>query len=144
MNEYRKSSHSIFDIKLHVAWITKYRKPVLMNDIAERVRELIKRICKEQKVEIISGAVSKDHIHMLISIDPSVKVSKLMQLIKGKTSHKLQMEYPSLKREYWGRRFWARGYFCVSVGNTTEKLVKEYIEHHFEGKEGSDSFRIAS
>ena len=144
MNEYRKSSHSIFDIKLHVAWITKYRKPVLMNDIAERTRELIKRICKEQRVEIISGAISKDHIHMLINIDPSVKISKLMQLIKGKTSHQLQMEYPSLRKEYWGRRFWARGYFCVSVGNITEKLVKEYIEHHFEGKEGSDSFRITS
>ena len=81
---------------------------------------------------------------MLISIDPSVKISKLMQLIKGKTSHQLQMEYPSLRKEYWGRRFWARGYFCVSVGNITEKLVKEYIEHHFEGKEGSDSFRITS
>jgi len=54
----------------------------------------------------------------------------------------LQMEYESLRKQYWGGHLWARGYFCVSVGNVTDKMVKEYIEHHFEGEDGKDSLRI--
>ena len=142
MNEYRIASHTVFDIKLHIAWITKYRKKVIKGDIAVRIRELIRRICIENKVEIIKGAISVDHIHMIVSISPNISVSKLMQKIKGTTSHKMQMQYPSLRKIYWGRHFWARGYFCVSIGNVSEKMIKEYIEHHFDGDEKEDSFRI--
>jgi putative transposase len=141
-NNYRKSSHSIFDIKLHITWIVKYRKKVLTGDLAERLRVLVRRIAEEHKTEIISGAISQDHVHILVSINPSTSVSKLMQQLKGRTSHQLQMEYPSLRKQFWGQHFWARGYFCVSVGNITDEMTKQYIEHHFEGEEGKDSFRI--
>ena len=132
----------MYDIKIHVAWITKYRKKVLSGDIAKRLQVLIRRICHENRAEILSGAISKDHVHILMGINASTSVSKLMQMIKGKTSHQLQMEYESLRKEYWGKHLWARGYFCVSVGNVTEKMIKDYIEHHFEGEEGKDNFRI--
>ena len=140
--DYRKSSHSVFDIKLHITWIVKYRKKVFLGDLAERLRVLIRRICEENKAEIVSGAISQDHVHILVSINPSTSVSKLMQQIKGKSSHQLQMEYPSLRKEFWGKHLWARGYFCVSVGNVSEEMMKNYIEHHFEGEEGKDAFRI--
>jgi len=52
------------------------------------------------------------------------------------------MEFPQLKKKYWGQHLWARGYFCVSVGNVTKQMIKEYIEHHFEGKEQEDPFRL--
>jgi putative transposase len=127
---------------MHIAWITKYRKKVLKGDIAYRVRDLIRRICEENEVEIIKGAISEDHVHLLVSMKPNLSVSKLVQRLKGKTSHKVQMEHESLRKAYWGRHFWARGYFCVSIGNVNEKMIKEYIEHHFEGEGSSDSFRI--
>ena len=62
--------------------------------------------------------------------------------MKGKTSHTLQMEFESLRKRYWGQHLWARGYFAVSVGNITDEIVKQYLEHHFEGTEGEDAFRI--
>ena len=141
-NEYRKNTHTIFRIEVHIIWVTKYRYKVLTGDIAERTRELVRRICEENKAQIVSGVVSANHVHILLSIDPSVSLSTLMKYIKGKTSHQLQMEFASLRKQYWGQRLWARGYFAVSVGNVSEQMVKDYIEHHFDGTEG-DVFRIA-
>jgi len=142
VTEYRKSSHSVFSLQVHIAWITKYRYKVLKGEIGQRAKELIRRICSEENVEILSGSISPDHVHILVSIDPSTSVSKIVKFLKGKTSRKLQMEFPELKKRYWGQHLWARGYFAVSVGNVTSEMVKEYIEHHFEGKEGADSFRL--
>jgi putative transposase len=66
-----------------------------------------------------------------------------VQYLKGKTSRKLQQEYLHLKKRYWGQHLWARGYFAVSTGNVSSKMVKEYIDHHFEEEEeGKDVFRI--
>ena len=132
----------MFNIQIHIAWITKYRYKVLKGTIGERARELIRRICTEENVEILSGSISAEHVHILVSIDPSISVSKIVKYIKGKTSRRLQMEFPELRKKYWGQHLWARGYFAVSVGNVTAEMVKEYIEHHFEGKEGADSFRL--
>lgn len=140
--EYRKSSHSTFSLQLHLCWITKYRYQVLKGAIAQRAKELIRRIRVEENVEIISGSVSPDHIHILVSIDPSTSVSQLVKFIKGKSSRKLQMEFAELKKRYWGQHLWARGYFAVSVGNVTASMIKEYIEHHFEAKETNDPFRV--
>ena len=128
MQHYRKTSHAVYDIKLHLVWITKYRKPVLHGDVAIRLRELIREICKSLDVEIIKGHVSKDHLHILVSCPPNLAVSKLMQSLKGKTSCKLLSEYRSLSREFWGRHLWARGYFVASSGNVTDEVIAQYIE----------------
>lgn len=140
--EYRKGSHTVFSLQIHLVWITKYRFKVLKGEIAERAKVLIRRICEEEKTEILSGVVSPDHIHILLSIDPSISVSNLVRLLKGKTSHQLQMQFESLRKRYWGQHLWARGYFAVSVGNITDEMVTQYLEHHFEGTEGEDAFRI--
>ncbi len=86
-------------------------------------------------VEILSGVVSKDHVHVLVSIPPQVSVSKLIQKLKGKSSYKLQREFASLRKEYWGQRMWARGYFACSTGNITDEMVKDYIDNHAEKQE---------
>ena len=144
MSDYRKGSHTIFSLQIHLVWITKYRYKVLQGEIAQRAKILIRRICEEEKAEIISGTISPYHIHILLSVDPSTSVSTLVKYLKGKTSHKLQMEFESLRKRYWGQHLWARGYFAVSVGNITDEMVKQYLEHHFEGIEGEDAFRIES
>jgi len=140
---YRKSSHSVFSIEVHIVWISKYRYKVLKGDVAIRTRDLIRRICTEENAEILSGVVSDDHVHILVSIDPSTSISKLVQYLKGKTSRKLQQEFPHLKKRYWGQHLWARGYFAVSTGNVSSKMIEEYIAHHFEEDEQNrDLFRI--
>ena len=141
MENYRKSSHTVYDLKYHLVWITKYRKPVLVGDIATRTRELIREICKSQDVEIIKGHISRDHVHIFVSVPPHVSVSQLVQWLKGKTSRKMMMEYKSLSRMFWGRHMWARGYFVASSGNVTDEVIIQYIEQ--QGQEPPDGdFKI--
>ena len=139
MEEYHHGAHSVFSIHLHLVWITKYRKPVLVGDVALRVRDIVRQLCAAQSVEIIRGSVSRDHIHLFVSIPPQVTISRLVQKLKGKSSHVLLHNFPSLRRQYWGRHLWARGYFCCSSGNVTDEIIKQYIERQ---DHGDDVFKI--
>jgi len=140
MESYRHGSHTVFMIHIHLVWITKYRKPVLQGDVAYRVRDIIREICKSEKVEIMKGHISKDHVHLFVSIPPQVTISRLAQRLKGKSSHKMLTEFKHLQREYWGRHLWARGYFCCSSGNVTDDVIKEYIEN--QSHDVDDDFKI--
>ncbi len=128
MENYRKSSHTVYDIKFHLVWITKYRKAILRAVIAERVRDLIREICRANDVEIIKGHISRDHVHIFVSVPPQLSVSQLVKLVKGKTSRKMMMEFKTLSRVFWGRHIWARGYFVASSGNVTDEVIMKYIE----------------
>ena len=130
MQYYRKTSHTTFDCTYHIVWITKYRYPVMVGDIATRVRDLVRQICAENQVEIVRGTVAKDHVHIYISVPPYLSISKLVQYLKGKTSRKIQQEFPELKKRYWGKHLWAIGYFVRTTGNVTDDMIKEYIKHH--------------
>ena len=135
----RKISHVQYDIEYHIVWTTKYRYKVLTGRIAERARELIRQSCNSMDVTIIKGAVGKEHIHLLVSCPPSLSISKLVQQLKGKTSRKLQIEYPELKK-YWGHHLWTTGYFCSSVGSVTKEVIKNYIENQVD--EYDENFKI--
>ncbi len=140
---YRKGSHTVFDIKCHIVWITKYRKPILNTKRALRTRELIREICLAHSVDILKGHVSKDHIHLLVSIPPQLSVSTLTQYLKGKTSRKLLQEDKQLSKMYWGQHLWARGYFAVSSGTITDEAIMEYIKHQDEDCEKrGDGFTV--
>lgn len=143
MENYRKSSHCTYDIKYHIVWITKYRKPVIVGKIAHRTRELIQIVCTTNEVEIIAGHVGKDHIHLLVSVPPHLSASKLVQYIKGNTSRKLQMEYKELNKQFWGQHLWAQGYFVASSGNVTDEVIAQYIkDQDLEEKTRTDNFTI--
>ena len=136
----RRSSHVQYDLQYHLVWTTKYRYKVLNGKIAERTRELIRQSCKSMDITIIKGAISKDHVHVLISCPASISISKIVQQIKGKSSRVLLQEYKDLKRRYWGQHLWASGYFCRSVGVITDKIIKEYIENQQD--EFEENFKI--
>ena len=97
-------------------------------DIGVRLRELIRQICEGMDIQIIKGHVSRDHVHMMISVPPYISVSEMMKRIKGRTSRKLLDEYKGLKRAFWGRHLWARGYFAATTGNVTDEVIIKYIE----------------
>ena len=143
MQNYRKTSHATYDIKYHLVWITKYRKPVLTRKIAERARELVRMVCKNNETEILAGHISKDHVHLLVSAPPHLSVSKLVQYIKGYSSRKLLMEYKDLNKMFWGQHFWARGYFAASSGNVTDEVILEYIQkQEIEENQRADNFTL--
>ena len=108
MVEYRTSAHAVFDIKYHFVWITKYRYKILRGRVAERARDVLRQICQARGVVIIRGAVSPDHIHMLVSAPPDMAPAKLVQYLKGRSSRRLQDEFPELRKRYWGQHLWAR------------------------------------
>ena len=140
MSEYRRGSHSVFRLHVHLVWITKYRKPVLRGTIGHRFRDLTRQICSDMGVDVLSGVISTDHVHMLVSVPPQVSVSKVVQKVKGKSSYKLQREFQALRKQYWGQRMWGRGYFACSTGNVTDEMIREYIEGHMDKE---DSFRVS-
>jgi len=129
MQYYKRGSHTIHDCTYHLVWITKYRYPVLVGNIALRLRALIREICEKEEVEIIRGNIGRDHVHLYISAPPYIMISRLVQFMKGKSPRKLQQEFRELKHKYWGKHLWAIGYFVRTTGNVTDRQVKEYIEN---------------
>ncbi len=129
---YHAGCHTIFHHRYHIVWVPKYRYKVLEGDIRLRVREIIRQVCKNMRVEIISGVLSKDHVRMFVQIPPHISVSEFVRRVKGSSSRKVQQEFPELRKRYWGRRFWARGYFCTTSGNITDDVILNYLENHKE------------
>jgi len=144
MDKYRTGTHTRFDIKYHFVWVTKYRRDILRGAVGERLRDLVRQICQTLDIEILQGSVSGDHVHVLLSCPPSVSPSQVMQRIKGATSRKLMMEFQHLKKMYWGRHLWSRGFFVASSGNVTDEVIAEYIRLQDEGRasDGGDNFQI--
>jgi putative transposase len=141
MKDYKAGSHTIWDCKYHVVWVTKYRYSVLGGDVGLRCRELLREIARSQEMIIYAGSVNRDHVHMLIGIPPQLSVSKAVQYLKGKSSHKLLSEFDSLRKRYWGQHLWARGYWVASSGNVTDDVWKKYIEDQ-QPQEPDDDFRV--
>ena len=140
---YRKTAHSVYDLKYHLVWITKYRKPVLRGEIARRLRELVRQTCATLDVYIISGYIANDHVHLLVSVPPTISVSELMKRVKGRSSRLMLEEFGELNRQFWGRHLWARGYFAASSGNVTDEVIKEYIASQGQAPEpDDDNFNI--
>ena len=135
---YRKTAHSVYSLKVHLVWITKYRKPVLRGEIAKRLRELVRQTCATLDVVIESGHVVADHVHLLVSVPPDLAVSELVQRLKGRSSRLLLVEFGELNRQFWGKHLWARGYFAASSGTVTDEIIKQYIESQAENLPSPD------
>ena len=140
MQNYRKTSHTTYDCKYHIVWITKYRKKVLGGFVGVRVRELVREICKRNNVEILKGHVSRDHVHLFVSVPPHLSVSKLVQYLKGKSSYKLMQENKQMSKMFWGRHIWARGYFVATSGNITDEVIMEYIKNQDNNEKDDGEF----
>ena len=107
--EHRQGSHTIYEMQVHLVWITKYRYGVLSGDIQLRCRDIIRQVCNSLDIKILKGVVSKDHIHLHISYPPQLSMSEIVKRLKGRSSRLLLAEFPGLKRRYWGNHFWGTG-----------------------------------
>jgi len=115
-------------MKVHLVWIPKYRKRVLTGQVAIRVRDLLRQISVEHEIEIISGKIAPDHVHVFVSYRPDMAVSKIVQYLKGISSRILMQEFAHIRKNFWGKHFWARGYLAISSGNITDEAIQKYIE----------------
>ena len=142
MEIYNRGSHTVWDLKYHLVWTKKYRYKVLRGDVGYRCRELLREIAMSDEMQIHAGSVNRDHVHSLVLIPPPhLSVSRAVQYLKGKSSHKLLSEYSKLKKRYWGQHLWARGYWVSSSGNVTDEVWLEYIKNQ-KPPEPDDNFSV--
>jgi putative transposase len=142
MGDYRKGPHSVYDIKYHVVWITKYRKAILRGEIGIRLRDLIRQTCESLEIYIEKGHIATDHVHLLISVPPQHAISDVIKRLKGRSSRILLEEFGELSRLFWGRHLWARGYFVASSGNVTDEVIAQYIESQGEQPSAEKDFVV--
>jgi putative transposase len=122
-------------------FIPKYRQKRLYGKLREDLKEIIRTLCEYKKVEIVNGAVCKDHIHLNVQIPPKLSISQFMGYLKGKSALMIYDKHPE-QRSKWDKSFWAKGYYVATVGTITEAVVKKYIneqekESRAEDKSGS-------
>ena len=128
MNQFKQLSHAVWQCKYHVVWCPKYRFRILRCKIGESVRDIIRQLCEWRCIEILEGNVQIDHIHLILSIPPKNSVSEAIGFLKGKRAIKVFDFHHELKRRYWGRHFWAKGY-CVSTIGLDEDQIRKYVRH---------------
>jgi putative transposase len=129
VKKYRHGSHTVYQCHYHFVFIPKYRKPVLRGEVGTRLRELVREICKSHDIEIVKGHIRPDHVHLLLSVPPTLSPSRVMNAIKGKSSIRLMRDFRTLNKTFWGRHLWARGYFVATTGNVSDEVVQRYIEN---------------
>ena len=126
MKQFKKLSHAVWDCKYHVVWCPKYRFRILKGDVAKSLRTIIRQLCELKKIEILAGNVQVDPVHLVISFPPKYSASEVVGFLKGKSAIKIFDRHLDLKKRYWGRHFWAKGY-CVSTVGLDEEKIKEYV-----------------
>ncbi len=123
---YRKNAGAVYSLKYHIVFCPKYRRPVLVDDIASRLKELLTEKAQEIEAEIHTLEIMSDHVHLFIESDPTLAVSHIVAQLKGYTSRVMREEFNYLRRVL--PSLWSRSYYAGSVGHVSESTVRKYIE----------------
>ena len=133
---YWSGAHTKHKLRYHFVFTPKYRRRVLKGKISQRIKKLCYTACEVNRWNIEELAVSEDHVHMLIQINPRDSVAEVIQKFKGGSSYVLRKEYPELEEFLWGDSFWGDGYFAETVGKVDSEMISRYIEKHNQSMPG--------
>jgi len=128
VKQFKRLAHAVWQCKYHVVWCPKYRYQILRGELGKTVRDIIRQLCEWKKIEILEGNIQIDHIHLVLEIPPKYSISEAVGFLKGKSAIKLFDFHLELKRRYWGRHFWAKGY-CVSTVGLDEAQIRNYVRY---------------
>lgn len=131
MNDIQSLSHSKWRCQYHIVFAPKYRRKEVYGKIKADIGVILRELCKQKKVEIIEAEACPDHIHMLVSIPPSLSVAQFMGFLKGKSSLMIFDRHANLKYKYGSRHFWCRGYYVDTVGRN-KNAIAEYIKNQLQ------------
>lgn len=126
-NLYKSNNNICYSCKYHIIWTPKYRRKVLRNEIAIRLKEIINQVINETKSELIEVEVTEDHIHLLMECDPQFGIHRVVKKIKGLSSRLLRQEFKELKTRL--PTLWNNSYFVSTVGGAPLEIIKQYIEN---------------
>jgi len=131
MDDIKNLSHSTWRCKYHIVFAPKYRRQAIFGKIKADVGQILRKLCEQKGVEIIEAQACPDHIHMLVSIPPSLSVAQFVGYLKGKSSLMIFDRHANLKYKYGNRHFWCRGYYVDTVGRNA-KVIEEYIKNQLQ------------
>ncbi|MFB5616913.1 MAG: IS200/IS605 family transposase [Nitrosopumilus sp.] len=120
--------HCVFNMHIHLVFLTKYRKKIFSKKILKRLSDIFSSVCDDFESTLEEFDGEKDHIHLLITYPPKVSVSKLVNSLKGVSSRRLKQEFPEIKQYYWKNQFWSPSYFAGSCGGAPLEVIQKYIE----------------
>ena len=123
--EYEHSKNQVYLMNLHFVWCPKRRKKVLVGNVAKRLREILEQVAEEKQVNILALEIQPDHLHLFVSVSPQMVVHLLVKAFKGRSSHILRDEFPSLRKL---PALWTNSYFVSTAGNVSSETIKKYIE----------------
>ena len=127
MHGYFKSNRNVtYSCKYHVVWCPKYRRKVLVGEVADRLKQIVGEVASETASEVIELEVMPDHVHLLYEVDPQFGIAKFVRLVKGRSSRLLRQEFPRLRSRL--PTLWTNSYFVSSVGGAPLSVIKQYIE----------------
>ena len=118
----------VYSIKYHIVWCTKYRHKVLVDEIDEKLKEIIMGIAADNNFTIEEMETDLDHIHLLISCSPQHYIPNIIKALKGVSARLLFKEFPELKDKLWGGHLWNPSYFVATVSENIEEQIREYIQ----------------
>ena len=125
--KYKSNNNIVYSCKYHVIWCPKYRRKVLVEQVKQRLIEIIKEVAEERQSGIIELEIMPDHVHLLIECDPQYGIHKLIKQMKGRSSRLLRQEFPRLKSRI--PTLWTNSYFVSTVGGAPLSVIKQYIEN---------------
>ncbi len=141
MSELRKLAHAVWQCKYHIIWCPKYRFRILQGAVQRTVIDLLHQLCEWKNLEVLEMNVQVDHVHLLVSIPPKFSVSEVVGFLKGKSAIKIFDNHLELKRRYWGRHFWAKGY-CVSTVGLDENRIRQYVRWQTEKDRKAEQLKL--
>ena len=124
----RTGRHCVFNLHVHLVFVTKYRYEVLTPDALESLREIFDAVCRDFEAELVETNGEEDHVHLLVHYPPKVPVSKLVNSLKGVSSRLLKKKHPELEKKYWKGKLWSPSYFAGSCGGAPISVIRQYVE----------------
>jgi len=141
LKSFKRLSHAVWECKYHVVWCPKYRFRILQGQVGRSLRDIIRQLCEWKGIEILEGNVQADHIHLVLSVPPKFSVSETVGFLKGKSAIKIFDMHLELKKRYWGRHFWAKGY-CVSTIGLDEEQIRKYVRMQMHKERGMAQLKL--
>lgn len=123
----KHNNNLTYDCTYHVVWCPKYRRPVIVGDVDVRLKQIIRDVCAERYCEIVEMKTMPDHVHLLVECDPQYGIHRLVKQIKGRSSHDLRAEFPTLRKRL--PTLWTNSYFVSTVGGAPLAVIKQYVEN---------------
>lgn len=127
-NDIRTGRHCVFNMHVHLVFVTKYRKKVLDARAFEILRESFTKVCTDFEAELIEFNGEHDHVHLLVYYPPKVAVSALVNSLKGASSRVLRTRYPDIAEKYYKNVLWSPSYFAASCGGAPISIIRQYVE----------------